>query len=273
MAAKTDKAGRPIVVVTGLGVVTSLGEGKADNWARLTAGESGIHKITRFPTDNLKTNVAGSVDFLSVEPFSAPSLTETLSARAAEEAVAQSNIGTRGNFPGPLFLAMPPVELEWTQRIAVTADLNQEAVGYDELLRASGADRFSSYHERFLFGSRARSSSASRPSAAARPTPRSALPATARSMPRLWCASHFFPRSRPRTIRRKVPPSPSPRTVTVLSWRKAPARWCWKAWNRRRRAARRSLVSWKAPVKWRMRSTARVRAPTASRSSAASTTR
>jgi 3-oxoacyl-[acyl-carrier-protein] synthase II len=153
MAAKTDKAGRPIVVVTGLGVVTSLGEGKADNWARLIAGESGIHTISRFATDHLKTKVAGSVDFLAVEPFSSPALTELLAAKAAEEAVTQSSIGTRGNFPGPLFLAMPPVELEWTQRIEVATHLNQDAVGYDELLRASSASRFSPYHERFLFGS------------------------------------------------------------------------------------------------------------------------
>ena len=41
--------GRPVVVVTGLGVVTSLGAGKAENWAKLTAGESGIRAITRFP--------------------------------------------------------------------------------------------------------------------------------------------------------------------------------------------------------------------------------
>src|SRR5581483_10744179 len=97
--------------------------------------------------------VAGSVDFLPVAPFSAPGLTELLAATAAEEAVMQSSIGSRGNFPGPLFLAMPPVELEWTQRIEVAAHLNQEAVGYDELLRASGESRFSPYHERFLFGS------------------------------------------------------------------------------------------------------------------------
>ena len=139
MSAKTDKAGRPIVVVTGLGVVTSLGAGKADNWARLTAGESGIHAITRFATDNLKTKVAGSVDFLPVEPFSAPSLTETLAATAAEEAIAQSSIGSRGNFPGPLFLAMPPVELEWAQRVEIAAKLNQESFGYDALLSVSGA--------------------------------------------------------------------------------------------------------------------------------------
>jgi 3-oxoacyl-[acyl-carrier-protein] synthase II len=153
MSAKTDKAGRPIVVVTGLGVVTSLGEGTSDNWARLTAGESGIHAITRFATDNLKTKVAGSVDFLPAEPFSAPLLTETLAATAAEEAITQSSIGVRGNFPGPLFLAMPPVELEWAQRIEIATKLNQESCGYDALLGVCGASQFSPYHERFLFGS------------------------------------------------------------------------------------------------------------------------
>ena len=56
MTAPRDKFGRPIVVVTGMGVVTSLGAGKADNWAKLTAGESGIRTITRFPTDGLKTH-------------------------------------------------------------------------------------------------------------------------------------------------------------------------------------------------------------------------
>ena len=48
MTAPRDKFGRPIVVVTGMGVVTSLGAGKADNWAKLTAGESGIRTVTRF---------------------------------------------------------------------------------------------------------------------------------------------------------------------------------------------------------------------------------
>ena len=153
MSGTTDKAGRPIVVVTGYGIVTSLGQGKTDNWARLTAGDSGIHTITRFATDNLKTRISGSVDFLPVEPFSAPSLTETLAATAAEEAVAQSNIGTRGEFPGPLFLAMPPVELEWAQRIEIAEKLNKEGADYDALLTVCGARQFTPYHERFLFGS------------------------------------------------------------------------------------------------------------------------
>jgi 3-oxoacyl-[acyl-carrier-protein] synthase II len=51
MAAGKDRMGRPVVVVTGLGVVTSLGAGKSDNWAKLAGGESGIKTITRFPTD------------------------------------------------------------------------------------------------------------------------------------------------------------------------------------------------------------------------------
>jgi len=152
MPSKKDKAGRPIVVVTGAGVITSLGEGKADNWKGITAGRSGIHAITRFATDNLKTKVAGTVDYIPLESFSAPALSEALAAKAAEEAVDQASIGSAGNFPGPLFLAMPPVEIEWTQRREIASSLNQETVSYDELLRASGAARFSPYHERFMFG-------------------------------------------------------------------------------------------------------------------------
>src|SRR5262249_61441497 len=67
MASAHDKNGRPIVVVTGMGVITSLGAGKADNWAKLTAGQSGIHRITRFANEGLKTTIAGTVDFVPAE--------------------------------------------------------------------------------------------------------------------------------------------------------------------------------------------------------------
>jgi 3-oxoacyl-[acyl-carrier-protein] synthase II len=95
MASSHDKNGRPIVVVTGMGVITSLGAGKADNWARLTAGESGIHRITRFANDGLKTTIAGSVDFIPVEPFCSTDLGERMATMVAEEAIAESG------FPGP----------------------------------------------------------------------------------------------------------------------------------------------------------------------------
>ena len=42
MTTHRDAKGRPLVAVTGLGVVTSLGQGKETNWQALTAGQSGI---------------------------------------------------------------------------------------------------------------------------------------------------------------------------------------------------------------------------------------
>ena len=50
MAQHRDNAGRPIVVVTGMGVVTSLGAGKTDNWQQADRRQSGIrdnHAVCR----------------------------------------------------------------------------------------------------------------------------------------------------------------------------------------------------------------------------------
>ena len=149
--AMQDKKGRPIVVVTGLGVVTSLGAGKTDNWAKLTAGESGIRAITRFPTEGLKTRIAGTINFLGEQPSSAV-LSEKFADLAADEAISQSGIGNKGDFPGPLFLAVPPIEIEWPQRLALAAKSGaNDKVTYTDILRASS--QFPDYHPRFLFGS------------------------------------------------------------------------------------------------------------------------
>src|ERR1700680_1443737 len=99
-AGNLDHAGRPVVAVTGLGVVTSLGQGKADNWAKITEGHSGIHGITRFSTEGLRTTIAGTVDFLFDQPVAAPVLSERLATLAAEEAIEQAGIGAKGDFPG-----------------------------------------------------------------------------------------------------------------------------------------------------------------------------
>src|SRR3977135_1303728 len=101
MASAHDKNGRPIVVITGMGVITSLGAGKADNWAKLTAGESGIHRITRFANDGLKTTIAGSVDFIPVEPFCSTDLGERMAAMVAEKGIAAARGGGSGALPGP----------------------------------------------------------------------------------------------------------------------------------------------------------------------------
>ncbi|HMF26099.1 MAG TPA: beta-ketoacyl-ACP synthase [Pseudolabrys sp.] len=147
MPAGKDKMDRPIVVVTGLGVVTSLGAGKAENWTKLTAGESGIKSLTRFPTNGLKTRIAGTIDFLPPQTSSA-ALTQSIAEHAAEEAVVESELGTPGQFPGPLFLAVPPIELEWPQRFEISARAGaNDKVTYADLLRVSGG--FPAYHRRF----------------------------------------------------------------------------------------------------------------------------
>jgi 3-oxoacyl-[acyl-carrier-protein] synthase II len=120
-------------------------------WAKLTAGESGIRAITRFATDGMKTRIAGTIDYLPPQPCTA-ALTENFANLAAEEAIAQSGVGTPGAFPGPLFLAVPPIEMEWPQRLEVSAAAGaNDKVTYSDLLRVS--DQFPAYHERFLFGS------------------------------------------------------------------------------------------------------------------------
>src|SRR5262245_7571780 len=152
MESTKDKAGRPLVVVTGMGVVTSLGAGKADNWTKLTAGTSGIKTIRRFPVDGLKTTIAGSIDFVPVEPFCSTELGERLAVMAIEEAITQAGIGTA--FPGPLFLAVAPIEFEWQHRAAfAAASGTNDAVDYQRLLRAAAGGAFRAVHDRCMFGS------------------------------------------------------------------------------------------------------------------------
>jgi 3-oxoacyl-[acyl-carrier-protein] synthase II len=154
MASYRDKSGRPVVVVTGMGVVTSLGAGKEDNWEKLVGGQSGIRAIKRFSTEGLRTRIAGTVDFVPVDPLTSPALAGRLADMAAEEAVAQSGVGRKGQFPGPLFLAVAPVEVEWPQRLEVAqASGANDQVSYADLIRAAASGRFKHYHDRFQFSS------------------------------------------------------------------------------------------------------------------------
>jgi len=134
---KDSAAGRPIAV-TGIGILTSLGEGKAENWRRLSAGESGIHRLTRFPIEGLRTTIGGSVDFLPGDPMDTSRFSFEMARRAAREAIEESGIGSPGSFPGQMFLAAPPLDLEWSRRMAL-AD-RKEATTYAELLDLATED-------------------------------------------------------------------------------------------------------------------------------------
>ena len=148
-----DHLGRPLVAVTGVGLVTPLGFGVAASWAGLLAGRSGIRRITRFPTDHMRTTIAGSVDFPDEDPaapLTSPRRVERMGATAAEEALAMAGLGG-GAFPGPLFVGMPPVELEWPDRLALARQTSGEELGrYPAMLRAAAGRQ--DLYETCLFG-------------------------------------------------------------------------------------------------------------------------
>jgi 3-oxoacyl-[acyl-carrier-protein] synthase II len=149
-----DGRGRPLVAVTGCGVVTSLGRGKGENWQALTEGRSGIRHISRFPTEGLRTTIAGTVDDFPVSPFSAPALTMAMATEAAEEALAQAEFSRAESFPGPLCLATPPAELEWPQRKSLWDEMEgSDLAGYRRLLAAARGREHREMASLFQFGS------------------------------------------------------------------------------------------------------------------------
>jgi 3-oxoacyl-[acyl-carrier-protein] synthase II len=152
MTAETrDKLGRPVIAVTGIGIVTSLGVGKAANWSKLTGGVSGIRQISRFPTDGLRTTIAGTVNDVYRDDMSPADLSERIALLAGEEAIAEAAIGPKGHFPGPLFLAPPPLEIEWADRIKMAEMAPSDAdPAYPELLRV--ARNFAANRNAFKFG-------------------------------------------------------------------------------------------------------------------------
>lgn len=152
--ASLDARGRPIVVVTGFDIVSSLGRGKETNWKQLVAGKSGIHRIERFSTKGLKTTVAGTVDFMEMDAYSAPALSLAMARAVAHEAIAESAIGAKGRFPGPLYLATPPTELEWPQRQTLyEAGRDSQLEGYDRLLAGARTGKFEAMFAEFQFAS------------------------------------------------------------------------------------------------------------------------
>jgi len=57
------------VVVTGLGMLSPLGNTVEDSWQGLIAGKSGIDEITRFDTEGVSVKIGGALKDLDVEEY------------------------------------------------------------------------------------------------------------------------------------------------------------------------------------------------------------
>ncbi len=57
------------VVVTGLGLISPVGNSVAEGWANLVAGRSGIDTVTRFDASALSCRIAGEVKGFNVEDY------------------------------------------------------------------------------------------------------------------------------------------------------------------------------------------------------------
>jgi 3-oxoacyl-[acyl-carrier-protein] synthase II len=143
---------QPRVAITGLGLRTSIGANAASTWAALLRGQSGVRAITRFPTKGLRTTIAATIDDIPLDPLCAPLLSEALARQAASEAVQQANLGEEGHFPGRLFMAVPPVEIEWSHRMQLAKETGVAAPTYHDLLKAAREHTHIEWHDRFLFG-------------------------------------------------------------------------------------------------------------------------
>ncbi|MDX3977561.1 beta-ketoacyl-ACP synthase [Shinella sp.] len=152
-AAYRDHLGRPIVAITGMGVITSLGQGLKDNWAALTGGVSGIHGITRFPVEGLNTRISGTVDFIDLPVENPVERSFAYARETTDEALAQA--GLSGDFGGPLFLAAPPIEPDWSDRFALAdraPPSQRPGDAYDRFLSVLRGKPEPALHEAWAFG-------------------------------------------------------------------------------------------------------------------------
>jgi 3-oxoacyl-[acyl-carrier-protein] synthase II len=85
--------------------------------------------------------------------MSCAELSERLAEIAADEAVGEAGLHRNGDFPGPLFLGVAPVEIEWPHREALAdACESADVVTYDTLLAAAATRRFRAIYERSRAG-------------------------------------------------------------------------------------------------------------------------
>ncbi len=94
----TDARGRPRVVITGMGMLSPLGNSVEESWDNLLAGRSGIGPITQFDASEFPTRIAGEVknfvarDHMDFKEARRMSRASQLSVAAARMALADAGL-------------------------------------------------------------------------------------------------------------------------------------------------------------------------------------
>lgn len=117
-------------VISGLGLITCLGNDVDENWRQLKNGAAKISLIDRFETEGQKTKFAGVVkgfDHDSDHP-----LLERMAMQVAMEALADSNLSEEKPIDR-LFLAVPAGEISWQQRIDLAKCFNSKQLNSKDL--------------------------------------------------------------------------------------------------------------------------------------------
>jgi 3-oxoacyl-[acyl-carrier-protein] synthase II len=93
------------IAVTGLGVVSPVGNDVQTFWENLLAGRSGVDFITEFPTDKLRSDIAASVKGFAIDRFMSPKEAEIygrvthFSVGAAASAIAEAGLESLRRLP------------------------------------------------------------------------------------------------------------------------------------------------------------------------------
>ncbi len=93
-----DARGRPRVVITGMGMLSPLGNTVEESWENMMAGRSGITRITQFDASELSTQIAGEVknfvarDYMDFKEARRMSRASQLAVAAARMAVADAGL-------------------------------------------------------------------------------------------------------------------------------------------------------------------------------------
>ena len=94
-----DACGRPRIVLTGIGVLSPLGNTLAESWANAVAGRSGIAPITQFDPGDLPCSIAGEVkgfqakDYMNFKEARRMSRSSQFAIAAAKMAMEDAGLG------------------------------------------------------------------------------------------------------------------------------------------------------------------------------------